>query len=98
MPLGEQSRRRSARAREGGTQTTKDARKLWIIARTGPSSRSLTLIAHLHVASRRVLDWGELAAAHLARGNLGRILRLYPIEPVRTPLTHVRLRLWQPYI
>ena len=47
---------------------------------------SLRLTVHLHIASRRVLDGFELAAAGLARpGPASIAVRLDPLDPVRPP-------------
>src|SRR5207244_6985526 len=60
-------------------------------SRTNPGS-----IAHPHIASRRILDRGENAAARLPGGDLGRILRLEPFGPVRPPRPRMLLGLAQP--
>src|ERR1043166_3043254 len=54
------------------------------------------LTAHLHIASRRVLDGFELAAARLARRDLLIVVRLDPVDPVRPPRARVLFRLVEP--
>src|SRR4051794_16515895 len=50
------------------------------------------------VASGRVLDRYQLAAAWLARRYFGEVLRLDPFEPVRPPRAGMFLRLLEPGI
>src|SRR5712691_1017831 len=54
------------------------------------------LVSDLDVASRRILDRREHAAAGLARRHFGMLLGLDPVEPVRPPGAGVLLGLCQP--
>src|SRR2546425_447390 len=63
-----------------------------------PGAPERPSVSHLNIASRRVLDRFELAAAGLARRDLGRILLLDPIEPIRPPRAGVLLGLGEPFV
>src|SRR3981189_2619568 len=55
-------------------------------------------VPDLDIASGRILDRHELAAAGLARRNFGPVLRLDPLEPVRPPRAGILLRFFEPGI
>src|SRR5262249_13073013 len=55
-------------------------------------------IPDFNIASRRVLQRRELSAAGLARRNLGRILRLEPLEPIRPPGARMLSGFGEPFV
>src|SRR5262245_48857795 len=69
-----------------------------ILRTVGPRNGVRPSISDPNIASRRVLQGRELAAAGLARRDLGCIPRFDPGEPVRPPGTRMLFGLCQPLV
>src|SRR5215813_3967033 len=67
-----------------------------ILRTVGPRNGVRQSISDPNIASRRVLQRRELAAAGLACRDLGCIPRFDPVEPVRPPGTRMLLGLCEP--